>query len=113
MAGASSRARRATAQPFGSAPKPDVGDHCSEARRIRLEFRERLCPVANLNNLKPGFRERSFQEVSSKGVVLDEKQRGGSCHANAPMTERRERTTVRSSVSQASAGQVELTIFRQ
>jgi len=29
------------------------------------------------------------------------------------MTDRRERTTVRSSVSQASAGQVELTISRQ
>src|SRR3954462_15233708 len=91
--------------------KPDVRDDRSEARGIRFELCERLGPAADLDDLKPCVCEGGFKEISDEGVVFDQKQCGGCRHAVLP--KRRERTTVRSSVSQASTGRTELTILWQ
>src|SRR4051794_34179827 len=67
--------------------KSDVRDHCSEARCVFVELRERLSPATDLDDLKPCFCKRGFQELSDEGVVLDQKQCGGCRHARAPDTE--------------------------
>src|SRR5829696_8659971 len=86
MLGTSSRAWRDRPTVWPCA-KPDVGDHRSEPRHVRVEVRERLGPTADLDDIKPCACKRGFQELSDEGVVFDQKQCGGCRHARAPETE--------------------------